>query len=173
MNTLIAIYNDDAISDKNQVMVNTSNFINDRLIIIEKELGNVDAEIEVFKRENQLTDIHSEAGMYLQEGSQYSQEGLGLENQLTLAKYIREYLTDPHKGADLIPANTGISDVSLESQISEYNILLLKRDKLIGNSSNRNPVRDGPNNRWVREADNYPSGRQSDRRFEYKNKEHT
>ena len=62
-------------------MVNTSNFINDRLIIIEKELGNVDAEIEVFKRENQLTDIHSEAGMYLQEGSQYSQEGLGLENQ--------------------------------------------------------------------------------------------
>ena len=140
LNTLIAIYNEDAISDKNQVMVNTSNFINDRLIIIEKELGNVDAEIEVFKRENQLTDIHSEAGMYLQEGSQYSQEGLGLENQLTLAKYIREYLTDPHKGADLIPANTGISDVSLESQISEYNTLLLKRDKLIGNSSNRNPV---------------------------------
>ena len=80
LNTLIAIYNEDAISDKNQVMVNTSNFINDRLIIIEKELGNVDAEIEVFKRENQLTDIQSEAGMYLQEGSQYSQEGLGLEN---------------------------------------------------------------------------------------------
>ena len=91
LNTLIAIYNEDAISDKNQVMVNTSNFINDRLIIIEKELGNVDAEIEVFKRENQLTDIHSEAGMYLQEVRQLVKHGIkssyiGVEDNLSFYK---------------------------------------------------------------------------------------
>ena len=80
LNMLIAVYNEDAINDKNQVTVNTSDFINDRLIIIEKELGSVDADIETYKRENQLTDISSETGMYLQESSQYSQEGLGLEN---------------------------------------------------------------------------------------------
>ena len=140
LNMLIAVYNEDAINDKNQVTVNTSNFINDRLIIIEEELGSVDADIETYKRENQLTDISSETGMYLQESSQYSKEGLGLENQVTLAKYIRDYLTDPHKSSDLIPANTGIADVNIEGQISEYNNLLLKRDKLIGNSSNKNPV---------------------------------
>lgn len=140
LNMLIAVYNEGAINDKNQVTVNTSNFINDRLIIIEEELGSVDADIETYKRENQLTDISSETGMYLQESSQYSKEGLGLENQVTLAKYIRDYLTDPHKSADLIPANTGIADVNIEGQISEYNNLLLKRDKLIGNSSNKNPV---------------------------------
>lgn len=49
----------------------------------------MDADIETYKRENQLTDISSETGMYLQESSQYSKEGLGLENQVTLAKYIR------------------------------------------------------------------------------------
>ena len=140
LNMLIAVYHEDAINDKNQVPVNTSNFINDRLIIIEEELGSVDADIETYKRENQLTDISSETGMYLQESSQYSKEGLGLENQVTLAKYIRDYLTDPHKSSDLIPANTGIADVNIEGQISEYNNLLLKRDKLIGNSSNKNPV---------------------------------
>ncbi len=48
------------------------------MIIIEKELGNVDSEIEVFKRENLLTDIHSETGMYLQATSQYNTEGLEL-----------------------------------------------------------------------------------------------
>lgn len=140
LNMLIAVYNEDAINDKNQVTVNTSNFINERLIIIEKELGSVDADIESYKREHQLTDISSETGMYLQESSQYSKDGLGLENQLTLAKYIRNYLTDPHKSSDLIPSNTGISDVNIEGQISEYNNLLLKRDKLISNSSNKNPV---------------------------------
>ena len=140
INSLIAVYNEEAINDKNQITVNTSDFINERLIIIEKDLGSVDTDIETYKRENKLTDIHSETGMYLQETSQYSQEGLGLENQVALAKYIREYLVDPRKSSDLIPANTGIADINVEGQISEYNQLLLKRDKLIGSSSSKNPV---------------------------------
>ena len=60
LNMLIAVYNEDVINDKNQIAVNTSKFINERLIIIERELGSVDANIESFKRENQLTDITSE-----------------------------------------------------------------------------------------------------------------
>lgn len=140
LNTLIAVYNEDVINDKNQIAVNTSKFINDRLIIIERELGSVDANIESFKRENQLTDITSETGMYLQNTSRYKQEGLSLENQLSIAKYIKEYLVDPQKNSDLIPANTGISDNSVESQIKEYNDVLLKRDKLIAGSSNKNPI---------------------------------
>jgi capsular exopolysaccharide synthesis family protein len=140
LNTLIAVYNEAAINDKNQITVNTSNFIAERLAIIEQELGSVDADIETFKRENRLTDIQSETGMYLRESSQYSQEELGLENQKALARYIRNYLTDPSRSSDLIPANTGISDVHIEEQISEYNTAMLKRDRLISNSSNRNPV---------------------------------
>lgn len=57
INTLISVYNTDAINDKNQIVMNTSNFINDRLIVIEKELGDVDSDIESYKRELQLTDI--------------------------------------------------------------------------------------------------------------------
>ena len=140
LNMLIAVYNEDVINDKNQIAVNTSKFINERLIIIERELGSVDANIESFKRENQLTDITSETGMYLANTSRYQQEGLSLENQLSIAKYIKEYLTDPQKSSDLIPANTGISDNSVESQIKEYNDILLKRDKLVVGSSSKNPI---------------------------------
>ena len=140
LNMLIAVYNEDVINDKNQIAVNTSKFINERLIIIERELGSVDANIESFKRENQLTDITSETGMYLQNTSRYQQEGLSLENQLSIAGYIKEYLTDPQKSSELIPANTGISDNSVEAQIKEYNDILLKRDKLVVGSSSKNPI---------------------------------
>ena len=140
INTLIDVYNEDVINDKNQIAINTSEFINERLVIIEQELGNVDASIETFKRENQLTDIKSEAGMYLESTSTYQREGLSLENQLTLAQYIKDYLQDPSKSKDLIPANTGISDTGVESQIADYNETLLKRDKYIANSSEKNPV---------------------------------
>lgn len=139
LNTLIAVYNEDAIEDKNRVTVSTSEFIADRLVIIEQELGSVDANIETFKRENQLTDIKSETGMYLQNTSQYKQEGLSLENQVAVAKYIRDYLSDPQKALELIPANT-ITDMKVEQQISTYNEMLLKRDNFIANSSDKNPV---------------------------------
>ena len=140
LNTLIAVYNEDAINDKNQIAINTSEFINERLIIIEQELGGVDSEIETFKKENRLTDITSEAGMFVEATSRIQTEAAALQNQLSLAEYIRQYLADPAKSTDLIPANTGISDVDIEGLIGEYNALLLKRNKLITNSSNRNPV---------------------------------
>ena len=139
LNTLIAVYNEDAIEDKNRITVSTSEFIAERLVIIEQELGSVDTDIETFKREHQLTDITSETGMYLQNTSQYRKEGLSLENQLSVAQYIRDYLSDPQKALDLIPANT-ITDVTVEQQIAAYNEMLLKRDNLIRNSSNKNPV---------------------------------
>jgi capsular exopolysaccharide synthesis family protein len=140
LNTLIAVYNENAISDKNQIMINTSAFINDRLIVIEKELGNVDADIEAFKRENRLTDIQSETNMYLQESSQYNQDELSLASQRTLAVYIRNYLTDPSKISSMIPSSSGISDANITTQINEYNAALLKRDQLIRSGSDSNPV---------------------------------
>jgi capsular exopolysaccharide synthesis family protein len=140
LNTLITVYNEDAINDKNKIMVNTSEFINERLIIIEQELGNVDTDIETYKRSQGLTDIQSETGMYLSETSHYGKEELDLQNQRTLVSYVRNYLSDPSKNADLIPSNTGISDSNIEGLISEYNTSLLKRDRLINNSSDRNPV---------------------------------
>lgn len=140
LNTLIDVYNQDAIDDKNKIAVNTANFINERLIVIEQELGGVESQIADYKSEHNLADISTQTGAFMQTSSRYQQEGVNLENQRTLAVYIRDYLADPAKAGELIPANTGISDVNIEGQISEYNELMLQRDKLIGNSSNKNPV---------------------------------
>lgn len=140
LNTLIDVYNQDAIDDKNKIAVNTANFINERLIVIEQELGGVESQIADYKSEHNLTDISTQTGAFMQTSSRYQQEGVNLENQRTLAVYIRDYLADPAKAGELIPANTGIADVNIEGQIAEYNELMLQRDKLIGNSSEKNPV---------------------------------
>ena len=140
LNTLINVYNEEAIKDKNQVAVNTADFINDRLIIIENELGGVESELETFKQRNQSVDIASSAGMYMSESQKYNTDALELETQLRLANFIKDYLTDPAKETDLIPSNTGIGDMNIESQISLYNTAKLKRDRLIDDSSENNPV---------------------------------
>lgn len=140
LNTLINVYNEEAVKDKNQVAVNTANFINERLIIIENELGGVESELETFKQQNQIVDIASSAGMYMSESQKYNADAMELETQLRLANFIKDYLTDPTKETDLIPSNTGIGDMNIESQISLYNTAKLKRDRLIDDSSENNPV---------------------------------
>lgn len=146
LNMLITVYNEDAINDKNQVAVNTANFINERLIIIEKELGGVESDLESFKRSNQIVDIGSTAGRYMGESQKFNADAIELETQIRLARYIKTYLEDPNRELDLIPANTGIKDMNIETQINQYNAARLRRDKLIADSSEQNPVVEELNN---------------------------
>jgi capsular exopolysaccharide synthesis family protein len=146
LNTVIAIYNEEAVNDKNILAVNTENFINERLIVIEKELGDVDQQIESFKTAHQLTDIQSDAQLALQESSESDREVTRLRNQRSMAEYIRNYLSDAGKSIELIPSNTGVEDINIEGQILNYNEMLMKRNRLIENSSDRNPVVQDLNN---------------------------
>ena len=139
LNTLIDVYNNEAIRDKNLIIQNTGVFIDERLTIINNELGGVDSDIENFKKRNQLVDLNSEAGLFVSDRSRYEQEEIELSNQKELARLIQEYLRDPMKEWQLLPANSGIMDTGVENLITEYNALLLVRNKLKEGGS-RSPV---------------------------------
>ncbi len=140
LNTLIAVYNESWIRDKNQIAVSTSNFINDRLGVIESELGHVDSDISSFKSEHLIPDVEAASSMYMTQNQQISQDILNLNNQLQMTRYIRSYLTSDAYNNQLLPSNTGIENASIMSQISEYNQLLLQRNSLIEKSSDKNPI---------------------------------
>ena len=84
--------------------------------------------------------------MYMSESQKYNSDALELETQIRLADFIKDYLTDPTKETDLIPANTGLADMNIESQINLYNTAKLKRDRLMDDSSENNPVVEELNN---------------------------
>lgn len=140
LNMLITVYNEEAIRDKNQVAVNTAQFISERLIIIGKELGDVEVNLEAFKRDNRMINVETSTSMSINESQKYSNDALELETQLQIARFIKDYLTDAKKDAALIPANMGLKDMNVESQINQYNAVKLRRDRLINESSDSNPV---------------------------------
>lgn len=140
LNTLIAVYNENWIKDKNQIAVSTSMFINDRLGVIEGELGHVDENISTFKSENLLPDVQAASQLYMTERSQAQAQILTLNTQLSMARYIRNYLTAASSRNQLLPANSGLESANIESQISEYNNLQLQRNNLVANSSEQNPL---------------------------------
>ncbi|MBQ1658287.1 MAG: chromosome partitioning protein ParA, partial [Clostridia bacterium] len=52
INTLIDVYNESWVKDKNQIAVATSEFITERLKMIEQELGGVESRISSYKSQN-------------------------------------------------------------------------------------------------------------------------
>lgn len=140
LNTVIAVYNENWIKDKNQIAVSTSMFINDRLGVIEGELGHVDENISTFKSENLLPDVQAASQLYMTESSQTKSQILTLNTQLSMARYIRNYLTAASSRNQLLPANSGLESANIENQISEYNNLQLQRNNLVANSSEQNPL---------------------------------
>lgn len=140
LNTVIAVYNENWIKDKNQIAVSTSMFINDRLGVIEGELGHVDENISTFKSENLLPDVQAASQLYMTERSQAQSQILTLNTQLSMARYIRNYLTAASSRNQLLPANSGLESANIENQISEYNTLQLQRNNLVANSSEQNPL---------------------------------
>ena len=140
LNTLIAVYNENWIKDKNQVAISTSMFINERLQVIERDLGHVDESISSYKSENLLPNINTASNLYLTQSTQSDVQLMALNNQLYMSRYIRNYLTDGSHKFQLLPVNSGIESANIEAQISEYNNKLLQRNGLVANSSEKNPL---------------------------------
>lgn len=140
LSTLIDVYNEQWVEDKNRSARNTTAFINDRLVVIEKELGGVEEHLKDYKAEHNITDIQSLSAAYLGESTEYKSMSFEVNNQLAIAKFIKEYLENPAHDGALIPANSGLTNSTVESQIGEYNQLVLSRDRLVSGSSSENPL---------------------------------
>lgn len=140
LNTLLEAYNEEWVRYTNKSTVNTAKFIDERLLVIEQELGSVDSNIERFKSDNRLMDISSETEKVSEESAKYAEQTFITNNQLAIARFIKEYLIDDSKGYDLLPSNSGIGSTTIESQIAEYNKRLLDRQRLLSGSSENNPL---------------------------------
>ncbi len=140
LDQLVAQYNKDAISDKNEIATNTADFINNRLLIITDDLTKVDIDVEEFKQANKLTDISSEAGLFLETVSDTQQQLLTANTQLQLVAYMSKYMLNNQENERLIPANLGFNDPAITALSTQFNTLVLDRNRLLKTSSKINPV---------------------------------
>ena len=138
--TVLDIYNEQWVENKNRAAANTSEFIAERLVILQKELGDIDNDIKEYKQQNQITDVGAVSGQYLSQSSSYSEKAFANSNQLAISQMIRDRLNDPTQSRSLLPSNSGLTNATIESQISAYNSTLMKRDKYLNESSEANPM---------------------------------
>ena len=140
LNMLIQVYVDESMQDKNMIIRNTAVFIDERLQLINEELGDVENNIENYRKQNQSADLAEEAKIYLGNRNRHDMEITELTNQRELVELVQMYLHDPLKNEHLLPANTGITSVGVEGMIDKYNTTLLERNKLMVNAGDNSPA---------------------------------
>lgn len=140
INMVILVYNENWVQDKNQLAQSTSQFINNRLEIIKKDLGIVDEDISNYKSKNLIPDLQSISRMYVDQYGASNTQSMALQNQISVAKYVKDFVGRNVNNNQMLPTNLGISDDGLNKQISDYNALIVKRKEAVRNSGENNPV---------------------------------
>ncbi len=139
LNGLVRQYNIYAINDKNIESKKTKDFIDKRIILISRELGNVETQKEDYKSSNNIVDLPTEARINLQLKEQSKSQILELATQLELNSILRNALNRKGTG-DLLPFNIGLHDETAAKSIQEYNALVLQRNKYLQEATPDNPI---------------------------------
>jgi len=139
LNTLVNVYNEASLLDKNRTTRSTIQFIDDRLKLISGELTSVEKEVEGFKSSHGLTDLSSDATLFL-DGVKANDEKLSEVNlRISVIKDVERFV-NANSSTEKVPTLLGIEDPVLLGQISQLSDLMVKRDALLATTQINNPI---------------------------------
>lgn len=135
LNELTKQYIIDGVNDKNQEAKNTQDFINERLEVITDDLSGIEGEKERFKQSNQITDLETQAGSAVTKADENTKIILTQSMQLDLVNSVLA----ASASENLLPSGMGLPS-GADTNISEYNSLLLTRNRVLKQATGENPA---------------------------------
>ena len=139
LNTLVEVYSENWVKDKNRAADGTLQFINDRLAYISDELDEVDSNISSYKSRNRLPSVTATTSMHLSKNRNNISELQRLNNDLASMKEILVKLQASSTLNEPLPFGTTLSNTMLNNQIIEYNQAVIERNAAIEKSGENNP----------------------------------
>ena len=149
LNTLLSEFDKDGIVDRQLEYKNTIEFVDKRSVLLSNELEVIELRKQNFKRDNNLSDLKSDASINIQEKYQYNNELFVTESQQSLAEYLLSSITE--NDYDYIPLNIGFDDFDINSVIGQYNQLVSERNKYLTSAGLNNSLVKGVE----KQLDNY------------------
>ena len=140
LRTIVEVYNENWIKDKNKAARETKRFIDARLDYVSDELDKIESSISAFKSDNLLPDIETQAERQLSRERELEKQRTGIRKELEKSEYFLKIVKDKSKEHILLPLNPGINNANINSQIAEYTNLMIERNNLAGKSSEDNPA---------------------------------
>lgn len=139
LDNLVQIYNEDAAADKSYISENTSKFVAKRLLLITQELDGVEKDVQRFKTSNKLTDIETEAKLFIEGSSEYNKKRVEMEIQLNMVASMLDFIKKS-SNSDLLPTNLISGEGAASGLMDSYNQLVLERNRILKSATSENPT---------------------------------
>ena len=140
INTLIRVYQEEWMKDKQSAADASTRFINERIKDIEAELSGLDNNIAQFRGKNLMPDYEEAAKMYMENAALTYEAQVKVNNQLYMMEQMRNQVRKEDGTNQVLPANLLPDNENVAIQIGEYNKLQLQRNSMAENSSPNNPL---------------------------------
>ncbi|MBP1663190.1 MAG: capsular exopolysaccharide family [Bacteroidetes bacterium] len=135
----IEVYNREEMNEKIEMANKTSQLIEEHLNALSSELSSVESQAEKYKQSQGITDLASQSDLFNSQTADVEQKRLEIETQLAIVSDLNNYIQNSANRDQLIPSNSGINSSNLNSLVSDYNRLILERNRLsrIASGSNQ------------------------------------
>ena len=139
INEIIKQYENDGVSDRRLVYQKTIDFINNRFKSIEQDLDSIETDKARYKKDNELTFLEADAGSVSEQKILKKNDVFQIETQIELSKILEQTVKKDTK-FDLIPSNIGVFSEEVNKIISDYNAVILERERVLVSGGAKNPV---------------------------------
>lgn len=136
---LIETYVSEMIKHENELAENTIKMVDERLKLLSGEIEGVERSVEQFKSENYITDVSSNANLYIEQANDYKKMIADYQTEINVVNDIEEYLLNGNLNSE-IPASLSTSDPSMLNMIDRYNESLLSKKQMLQSASSSNPL---------------------------------
>ena len=138
LNTLVQVYNEASLADKNRTTQSTMKFIDVRLKLISGELTDVEKDVEGFKSERGITTMSNDATLFLDNVKANDVRLSEVNLKLSVIQDIQRYVNST-SSQEKLPSTLGIEDPVLLGQINQLSELQAQRDKLLATTGANHP----------------------------------
>ena len=138
LNTLIEVYTDDGILDRQEVSKRTIAFIDERFQYLATELDSIEVAKGNYKQGNNISIFEADAGAVLQQRAVKDEQLFEVETQLLLADVLQKSMSN-NDNFDLLPANIGLNSGAINNLVGDYNTAILEYNRWKASAGDSNP----------------------------------
>ena len=139
LNTLIQVLIDDRITDQRQLSNASIEFIDKRLKILKNTIDSISKKTIEYQLNNNIYDAEAQTSNVLSTIIKENEAAFDLKIQLEIAVSLLKELKN-QDDFEILPANIGIVDVSINELLESYNTLVIERNNLLVSASSNSPI---------------------------------
>lgn len=139
LNRLLTAYSRQSIDEKQDQAANTLNFIEVRLIKVERELDSIENLVQNFRTDKGVVDLGEQSKMYLDNVGDNDRKIADMSMQMAALDEMESYVNSRSTTGDLVPTTLGIADPVLSDLMTKLYNKKMEYASLLKTTAENNP----------------------------------